>query len=148
MRLVTLARASSPVPPSGLFGLRDRLGAMRASTGGDGDIAEALFAGLGSGSRWFLSFVHARCDCIHGHDNKEVNGESDQQERYDGVEKVPDQQRAGFDGREIRLTRHYSDQRHQEILRKRSDDGAESSANHHAYREVDDITAHDELPEA
>ena len=132
-------------------GLGCGLGAVRAAASGDGNIAEALFARLGRGSRRGLAFVGTRRNGIHRHHNKEVDCSGDEHEADNRIDEVAEAENGlsdvPMDSGKVRLADQYRDQRRDDVLGERSYNGAERSAHDHADREIDDVTTHDKLLE-
>ena len=128
-----------------LNGLRAEL----AAAGSDGDVAEALRAGLGG--RWrgcFRAFEFLQ-EVLRGQNENKVDDPGEQDERDCGVEEVSVFNFAAVDGPyeggEVRLAYDGGDEWGNDVADERGDDCGEGSADDDGDGEVHNVAAQNEI---
>jgi hypothetical protein len=119
-----------------------------AALGGYRDITQALGASLGSGWSFRDRSFEASHEGVSRQHNEEVNRGSDQQERDECVQEISDHDVVNGDCAEVRLADDVADDRSNDILDKRCDDGAERCSHDYAYGQIEDVTAENKIPKS
>jgi DHA2 family multidrug resistance protein len=83
---------------------------------------------------------------VHWHNDDEVDHGRYDQEAEDVVQEVSPEDRPGADGREIGEAADQSNERGDEVLDDRVDDRSEGRSDHHRHRQIDHVSAQDEVP--
>src|SRR6202789_4494283 len=122
------------------------LGTELAAAGGEGNLGQALGAGLVGDGGWALDL---RKEIVERQDNEEVDDARDDEEVDQGVEEA-----AVFDGcaveagcqaGEVRGVNRGGDELHDDVFGQRGDNRAEGYTNDDGDGEIDDVAAEDEV---
>jgi len=126
----------------------DGLGAELAAGCGDGDVADAVGAGLGSG-RYFYGWVEAFEEVLRGQHEEEVDHAGDEQEVDDGGNEgaVLDLAAVGVGDEvvEVRLADDGAEQWVNDVCGEGGDDGCERRADNDGDGEIHDVAAQNEV---
>ena len=129
----------------------DGLGAELAARGGDGDVAEALGAGLG-GYRFGYRRAESFQQILGGDDEEEVDDGSDKQKVDDCGEEVTVEDLASvdvaFEIAEVGLADDGSQERIDNFFSERGDDGREGSADDDGDSKINDVATQNEIAES
>jgi hypothetical protein len=126
------------------------LGAELAAGGGDGDIAEALWAGLGGwGSGHGMELLQ---QVLGGEDEEEVDDGGDEKEVDDGGEEVTVTDLASInvadEVAEVRLADDGSQKWIDDLFCQRGHDGGEGGSNDDGHGQIDYVATQDEVAES
>ena len=130
----------------------DGLSAELAAGGGEGDVAEALSAGLGGDGLGCGCSLEFGDEVIGGRNDEEVDDRGQHEEGDEGVEEVAVGDCASVDvedeGGEVWFADYGCDEGSDDVFDERVDDGAEGCADDDGYGEVEDVAAEDEVAKA
>jgi hypothetical protein len=127
------------------------LGAELAASGGDGDVAEALGAGLGGWRRDYCG-VEFFQEVLNGQYEEEVNDAGDEEKVDDRGEKVAVLDYAPVDVSnqipKVLLADDGSQQRTDDLFSQRGDDSCECGSDDDSDSEIDDVATQNEIAES
>src|SRR5215469_1274382 len=129
----------------------DGLGAELAAGGGDGDVAEALRAGLGGrrGGHFGVEFLQ---EILRGHDEEEVDDRGEDEEVDDGGEEVAVADLASVNVADqvakVGLAYESSEKRVDDLFGERGDDCSEGGTDDDGHSQVHDVATQNEVAES